>query len=101
MMDSIIANDKKKHKQIMMFMSSSLLCVLFLFFIDEGFYSFNWMTDFGNWIAFMIYLVGLFVGQYVSYRLINGVCNERLSLLLCMVFGTIVSLLFLFKVIFN
>ncbi len=29
--------------------------VLFLFYIDEGYYSFSWMQDPGAWIVFFIY----------------------------------------------
>ena len=33
------------------------LMVLFLFYIDEGWYSFKWMLDLGNWLVFCIYMI--------------------------------------------
>lgn len=35
----------------------AVIVVLFLFYIDEGWYSFRWMLDWGNWIVFVIYMV--------------------------------------------
>lgn len=34
---------------------------MFLFYIDEGYYDFRWMKDFGNWFVFFIYL-GILTG---------------------------------------
>ena len=35
----------------------AVILVLFLFYIDEGWYSFRWMLDWGNWIVFVIYMM--------------------------------------------
>lgn len=35
---------------------SALVIVMFLFFIDEGYYDFRWMKDAGNWLVFVFYL---------------------------------------------
>jgi len=37
---------------------SSVIVTLFLFFIDEGNYDFRWMASFGNWVVFLLYVVG-------------------------------------------
>lgn len=37
---------------------------MFLFYIDEGYYDFRWMNDFGNWFVFFIYL-GILTGAQV------------------------------------
>lgn len=35
----------------------------FLFFVDEGYYDFRWMSKWGNWIVFFIYFAFLLGGQ--------------------------------------
>lgn len=39
---------------------ATLLIVLFLFYIDEGYYDFRWMLEWGNWVVFIIYLMIVF-----------------------------------------
>jgi hypothetical protein len=61
---------------------STLIIVLFLFFIDEGYYSFTWMLDWGNWVVFVIYLLLFFPVQWILSRFLfakahglqNGLC---------------------------
>ncbi|ESU27170.1 hypothetical protein FLJC2902T_21420 [Flavobacterium limnosediminis JC2902] len=38
---------------------NSFLISQLLFFIDEGYYDFRWMTNIGNWLVFIFYLVVL------------------------------------------
>ena len=47
---------------------SALLIVLFMFFIDEGYYDFRWMLNWGNWIVFVIYLAIFFPVQWIIAR---------------------------------
>jgi hypothetical protein len=49
-------------------MIAALLIVLFLFFIDEGYYDFRWMREWGNWFVFGIYLLIFFPLQWVLSR---------------------------------
>jgi hypothetical protein len=55
---------------------AALLIVLFLFFIDEGYYDFRWMKEWGNWFVFGIYLVIFFPIQWLIshfvFRKLNG-----------------------------
>jgi hypothetical protein len=44
---------------------AALLIVLFLFFIDEGYYDFRWMREWGNWFVFGIYLLIFFPVQWI------------------------------------
>jgi hypothetical protein len=41
----------------------SALLTLFLFYIDEGYYSFRWMLEPGAWIVFGIYTLLFFTCQ--------------------------------------
>lgn len=38
----------------------SLLVTNILFFIDEGYNDFRWMKDPGNWLVFLIYMIGIY-----------------------------------------
>ena len=49
---------------------TSILLIFFLFYIDEGYYNFNWMSNFGNWIAFIIYLAVFSLGQIITFLFI-------------------------------
>jgi hypothetical protein len=51
--------------EVLIPLASAFFLVMFLFFIDEGYYDFRWMFQWGNWIAFMIYLVILFPIQWI------------------------------------
>lgn len=53
---------KAKNHTILLF-ASAVFITLMLFFIDEGFYHFEWMHSIGNWIIFSIYLAVIFLGS--------------------------------------
>lgn len=61
----IITNDEIFTKRVYKALAISIAVTLFLFFIDEGYYNFNWMADVGNWVAFLIYVVLLLIPQLV------------------------------------
>ena len=51
---------------------STLIIVMFLFFIDEGYYDFRWMAEWGNWMVFSIYLLIFFPVQWlISHFIFN------------------------------
>ena len=39
---------------------ATFVVVMFLFYIDEGYYDFRWMNEWGNWVVFCIYLILVF-----------------------------------------
>lgn len=57
-------------KAILISSLNSILVILFLFYIDEGYYNFNWMQHLGNWIAFGFYLIAFSTGQLLCHQLI-------------------------------
>jgi hypothetical protein len=63
---------------------SALLIVLFLAFIDEGYYDFRWMTDAGSWVAFGVYTAIFFGIQALIYnfalRGLKGVMKNLIML---------------------
>lgn len=44
---------------------STFLIVMVLFFVDEGYYDFRWMGEWGNWIVFVMYMIIFFPIQWV------------------------------------
>lgn len=51
---------------------SAVLVSLFLFFLDEGYNSFQWMARWGNWVVFVIYVLVLFSTQALILRFMAG-----------------------------
>lgn len=49
---------------------SSLIIVMFLGYIDEGYYDFRWMKDPGNWFVLGIYFIILFAFQLLIFELL-------------------------------
>jgi hypothetical protein len=41
-----------------------------LFFIDDGYYNFNWTLHLSNWVFFVIYIVSIFLGQTLTEKFI-------------------------------
>ena len=72
-MERLLQQNKINHRPL--FLITSIVLVLFLFFIDEGYYNFNWMKSFGSWIVFTIYAVVLFFGQYLTHSIIKKYDN--------------------------
>jgi hypothetical protein len=54
----------RKEEDLLTPFLAALLIVLFLFFIDEGYYNFRWMMDWGNWFVFGLYMVIFFPIQW-------------------------------------
>lgn len=57
-------------KTILISLLNSTLVILFLFYMDEGYYNFNWMLHLGNWIAFGFYMLAFSTGQLITHQLI-------------------------------
>jgi hypothetical protein len=67
-MPSLTWSRDSKNDNIYSPLVSTILIVLLLFFIDEGYYSFQWMFDWANWIAFVLYLIIIFPSQWLISR---------------------------------
>lgn len=60
---------------------NSFLITQFLFFIDEGYYNFRWMTNVGNWMVFGVYFVALTGILYlINFGLSKIKTNENIIL---------------------
>lgn len=80
---------------------SSVAVTLFLFFIDEGYYNFNWMADLGNWVAFAIYFTAILVVQValraLVFRKVTGLLGDGVAF----VAGVALALFLLIGFVFN
>ena len=51
-----------------LFLMIATLLTFFLCYIDEGYYDFRWMKEWGNWIAFALYLGVMYAMQELLYK---------------------------------
>lgn len=54
----------------------------FLFFMDEGWYDFRWMKSWGNWVAYLIYVLliwGVSLGLRWVYNFLSDVITKQFS----------------------
>lgn len=78
----------------------TVLVVLFLFYIDEGWYSFRWMLNWGNWIVFVIYLVMIFPAFWLLSRFIFNSFHGITKVFLIALLGIPLMLILLFGLLF-
>lgn len=74
---------------------SAIIITNFLFFIDEGYYDFRWMSDAGNWIPFFIYLVVIFILQLVFSDIILKKYHGKNKTILSILEGAVIGLILL------
>ncbi len=78
----------------------TLLIVMILFYVDEGFYDFRWMADPGNWIVFCFYMAALYPIQFLITRFLfrkqKGVMKILLLTLSAIGFTIAMMVLFAF-----
>lgn len=58
--------DSKFNLGIIIPIGSALFVVFLLFFIDEGYYNFNWMKEPMNWFAFFLYFGLILLGEALT-----------------------------------
>ena len=59
-----------------LFLIISVVATLFVFYIDEGFYNFQWMKSWGNWIVLIIYAGIIFLVQQLFALIFRKVLGE-------------------------
>lgn len=70
-----------------------------LFFVDEGYYNFQWMQNIGNWVVFVVYVAAIgsiyAAGTYLLERLFPGFALPKptgaLETLTTIIGGTVVG----------
>lgn len=90
-----------KNSVLISFAISSILITFLLFFIDEASFNFNWIFQFGNWIAFIIYVIPLILGQVAIYKLMPRRFRNTGNTILSILVGSFLGILLIVKVIFS
>ena len=82
-MTALLTTSNASRDNLLIPFASAILITLFLFYIDEGYYDFRWMLQWGNWIAFGIYLALLFPVQWaISFFLFRKYEGTKKALLM-------------------
>ncbi len=97
MTTATVSSKSKTSEALILFISATLISFA-LFFIDEGYYDFRWMKNPGNWIAFVAYVLMLFVGQLAVLKLFLSKYRGGGKLAISMVGGTALVMLILFGI---
>jgi len=100
-MKQLNAKTKTKGNELMVLVSSTILITLFLFFIDEGYYNFKWMTNLGSWIVFIVYAAAIFLGQLIFSNLLLKKYQGIGKTLISVICGSSIGILFVIGIIFT
>ena len=84
-----------------LFVIISVVASLFLFYIDEGYYNFQWMKFWGNWIVFIIYAVIIFLVQQLFAFIFKKVFKVNNRNYLIAAIGVPVAISVLVTIIFG
>lgn len=79
----------------------ALAIPLLLMFIDEGSLTFNWMTNIGTWIVFIIYAVFIFMGEIFVSNIVLRKHRGVLHTILSIATGSGLGIIFVVKVVFS
>lgn len=66
----IVTSKVNKEHSISHLVVSSVAIILFLAFIDEGYYNFNWVYDPGSWVAVLIFSTIVLLFQVILFRIL-------------------------------
>lgn len=91
---------KKETAIFLLPLLNALMITLFLFYIDEGFYDFRWMLNFGNWIVFLVYVAAIY-GVQLLLTLPLFRFSPQFILIVTRIILIILGLLFLVLIVFN
>lgn len=100
-MQQTMTNSSYDRVPVMTYFITTIIITMSLFYIDEGYYDFRWMTSWGNWFVFFIYGTVIFAFQLLMYLLIVKVFKWRLNNLAVILVGASLAVLFLVTVVFG
>ena len=84
-----------------LFLIISVVASLFLFYIDEGYYNFQWMKSWGNWIVLIIYAGIIFLVQQLFAFIFRKVFKVNNRNYLIAAIGVPVAISVLVTIIFG
>lgn len=89
-------NPSKRLSPVVINLTVSVLLTTFLFYIDEGYYNFNWTRNIGNWIMFVVYAGSMFLGQTLTEKFILKKYTGNSKSILTSLIGIPLGVLILF-----
>lgn len=92
----ILLSKQFSHDQQKIYLLASFIMTQCLFFIDEGYYDFRWMLSFGNWVAFVIYFLVLYLAQVTLSILLFWIKPDNLNKAVIVVAGLVLGIAFCF-----
>lgn len=64
-------------KPLSWMLASAMICTLFLFYVDEGYYSFEWMRQGGAWAVFSVFVFLITCAQIILAFFASLFLNEK------------------------
>jgi len=94
---SISMSDTKK-SNLLLYLSTSVLFILVVSFIDEGANSFEWMNNPLDWISFFAFVGAIFLGQVLVEKIILKNYTAKGKTLISILGGIVLGFLSFFVV---
>ena len=94
---SISMSDTKK-SNLLLYLSTSVLFILVVSFIDEGANSFEWMNNPLDWISFFAFVGAIFLGQVLVEKIILKNYTAKGKTFISILGGIVLGLLCFFVV---
>lgn len=93
---------KHKNRSLLIFGFCAFIFTSFLFFIDEGYYDFNWTKRLVNWVVFAIYALPIFLLQFLIFKLLPRelilFLRYLVSVIVGAILGTIITVLIFYYI---
>lgn len=70
---------------------ATFLVTNFFFYIDEGYFNFSWMTNWGNWVMFVVYFAFIYTGQWALTKIAWRFEPSPLSYIFGITLGTFIG----------
>lgn len=86
-------SNSTQSKDYLILLANAMAITLFLFFIDEGYYNFNWAREPFAWVIFLIYTVPIFICQFLVYTFLLQTFSRGRKIALATVLGSVFGLL--------
>jgi len=83
-----IVNTSRTGWHALLHVGFATLITMYLFYLDEGYFNFMWMKNFGNWIFFMIYGSFFLFGQLLVKRFVLKNYTGLLQTILSCIIGS-------------
>lgn len=78
----------------------SSIAVTFVFFlINEGNFSFDWMSNMSHWITFIMYAVFIFIGEVFVSNIVLKRYHSIIFTILSVIAGSALGILFVLEVV--